>query len=381
MNREDFPILSAHPELVYLDSANTALKPQTVVDAVTRYCESIGANVGRASYTLGEEATREFEAVRGSVAGLIGCSSDEVVFTYSTTYGLNQVARGFMHRLETEDVILLSLHEHNSNLVVWQKVAEETGAKIQFAEEEFELERVKIFSYALVSNVTGQIFDYAELIGELRENGALVCVDAAQAVGRREVSVVDLDCDFLVFSSHKIGGPSGVGVLYCRRDLMDEMVPLVYGSASVESVGRTKSGLRSGASRFEPGTPNIEGAIGLGAAVEYCNVEANTVHDCELVEAWSMVVDKSGLREWVVGESEVGIFALNHPKVHPHDIAMLLDGDGIAVRAGKMCADLLLDNLGIARGVVRASCGSYTTVEDLRKFAEGYARAIERLDG
>jgi cysteine desulfurase/selenocysteine lyase len=402
MRRDQFPVLARHPGLVYLDSANTTLKPRAVAEAVAAYYEDYSANVGRATYGLSERATAAYEAARGKVAGLIGATADEVIFTYSATYALNLAARavqgdlaagGVRGGLGPGDVILLTLHEHNSNLLIWQQVAAETGAELAFIEEPFEAERVKVFAYSPVSNITGEVFDYRELVRGLPADVRIV-VDATQLVSRRGVRVAELGCDYLVFSSHKLYGPSGVGVLYMRRDLQERARPLVYGSQTFERVWRDGVELAAGPRRFEPGTPNIEGVIGLGAAVDFVQkvgLGRLRAHDEKLVQVYLDAVAEYGLGEWVFGRPEagssegglgqVGVFALDHPRAHPHDIAMLLDAEGIAVRAGKACADILMQTLGRTRGVVRASCGTYTTAAEVRKFARAYRRAVERLDG
>lgn len=386
MKREEFPVLARWEKLVYLDSANTTLKPQCVIDAVRDYYESYSANIGRATYRLSELATKKYDEVREKVGNFIGASTKEIIFTHSATYGLNQIAFGMSGRLKRGDVILLSLHEHNSNLLVWQQVARETGAVVKFVEEPVDAARVKIFSYALVSNITGQVFEYSDLVHDLRSRGALIAIDATQAVSRMAIDVSALDCDFLVFSSHKIYGPSGVGILYARRELMDEMTPLIYGSQTFADVSRDGFKLLDGVAKFEPGTPNIEGAIGLGVALDFVKsigFEEIVAHEAELIREFVKAIAESGLEEYLLTDAmpETGVFALNHPRVHPHDIAMLLDTEQIAVRAGKACADLMMQTLGLERGVIRASCGVYTNVDDVRRFVRDYAEAIRRLDG
>jgi cysteine desulfurase/selenocysteine lyase len=386
MRRRDFPILKRHPKLAYLDSANTTLKPRAVIDAVREYYEEYSANIGRAAYEWSERATAEYEEARRQVAGLIGAGSDEVVFTHSATYGINQIAQGMRARLKRGDVILLTMFEHNSNLLVWQKLAEETGAEVRFVEEPVAVERVKIFSYTLASNVTGELMDFGEIVRDLKQRGALVAVDATQVVSRMRVDVGELGCDFLVCSSHKLYGPSGVGVLYMKRELQEEMAPLVYGSQTFGEVSRAGFRLLAGPARFEPGTPNIEGAIGLGAAVRFVRaigLEKLWEHDQKLVQVYREEMSKNGLEPYMVGrpERQIGVCSLAHPRAHPHDVAMLLDAEQIAVRAGRACADVLLQTMGLGRGVVRASFGMYTTAEEVRRFVRAYRRAVRRLDG
>lgn len=385
MNRDDFPLLKNQPNLIYLDSANTTLKPQIVIDAVRDYYENYSANIGRATYEIGEKATRNFEAARTKVAKFLGAKADEIIFTHSATYGLNQIAVGVKSRLSRGDVILLTRHEHNSNLLVWQKIAAETGAKIQFADDEkVELNRVKIFSFALVSNVTGEIFDYNNLIKKLRNFDALIAIDISQAVGHLRVDVCEIDCDFLTFSAHKMYGPSGVGVLYIRRDLQGKIDPMFYGSQTFAKLDETHFDLLNTPAKFEPGTPNIEGVIGLGAAVDYLQKIGSAKireHEIELINYFRKLLAQKNLAQFLVAQpqNQTGVFAFSVPETHPHDLALALDADDIAVRAGKACADLIMRNRSLVRGVVRVSFGIYTDKNDLQKFANSFAHAIERL--
>lgn len=388
MNRDDFPILQNQPELVYLDSANTALKPQVVIDAVNNYYTNYSANISRTSYQISERATAKFNESREIVAKFLGARADEIIFTYSTTYGINQIAQGIKSRLKTGDIILLTLNEHNSNLLVWQEIAKETGAKIAFVEEisETEIAKIKIFSYSLVSNMTGEVFDYSELTQKIHAVGGLIAIDASQAVPHLETSVKKLGCDFLVFSSHKIYGPSGVGVLYIRRDLQSTIQPLVYGSQTFDKISKTDFKLVVGPAAFEPGTPNIEGVIGLGAAIKYLqkiDMKKITAHDHEIIDDYYQIIDTLKLGDFVFRKTanQIGVCSLTHPRVHPHDIAMLLDGQNIAVRAGKACADLVADRYDKRQGVLRASFGLYTTKSDIEKYLRAYKNAIEELNG
>jgi cysteine desulfurase/selenocysteine lyase len=387
MNREDFPLLARYPKLAYLDTANTALKPWAVIEAVANYYEQIGANVGRATYDLGEQSTAEYEAVRGKVATFVGAAPGEIIFTHSATYALNQVVWGLREFLRRGDVILLTRYEHNSSVLAWQAAAEATGAEVVYYDGGELPANVRVFSYCLASNITGEVFDYSELVAQLRAQGVLVVVDAAQAVGKIAVDVRELDCDFLVFSAHKMYGPSGVGVLYARRAAQSKLVPLVYGSQTFAEISEQGHKLLGGPARFEPGTPNIEGAIGLGAAVDYLRdvgLDEITAHDQALARYALEKLAQAGLDQFVVGapntpNRRIGVLSLSHPRVHPHDFAMLLNEDDVAVRAGKSCSDILMQELGLDRGVVRASFGVYSNESDVDRFVEGYARAIERL--
>jgi cysteine desulfurase/selenocysteine lyase len=385
MNRSDFPIFAKRPELVYLDSANTTLKPRPVIDAVADYYNNYSANVGRATYRLAEQATTAYHEARRQVAQFIGASDDEVIFTHSTTHALNQVAWGLRDKLRAGDVILLTEQEHNSNVIVWQKVAAQTGAKLAYLDDDPPFDRVKIFAYSLVSNVTGEVFDYSKEIATLDRRRTCVVVDAAQAVSKMPLDLAKLDCDFLVFSSHKLYGPSGVGLLYARAKAQTQLRPLVYGSQTFAEISRQSVKLLDGVERFEPGTPNIEGAIGLGAAIKYLNcVGMSKVqrHDQDLVAYALDQLQRHNLAQYLVAtpSRQVGVLSLNHPRIHPHDFALLLDQTHIAVRAGKVCSDILMQKLGASRGVVRLSFGLYTTTAEIDKFIAGYTKVLEQLD-
>jgi selenocysteine lyase/cysteine desulfurase len=382
MNRGDFPIFKNHPKLAYLDSANTTLKPQCAVNAVRDYYENIGANIGRATYDLSEHATAAYESARFKVAEFIGAESDEVIFTHSATYGINQVARGLQHLLKPGDVILLTHYEHNSNILVWQQVAKESGAKVAHIEDSPNFNNVKIFAYSLVSNVTGEVFDYGEAVKQVRASGGFVLVDATQAMSHIPVGVSKLNCDFLVFSAHKVYAPSGVSVLYARKGAQARLQPLVYGSQTFSDISKNGFTLLSSVQRFEPGTPNIEGAIGLGAAITFLqgsNLRKMWGHDQELTKYALKSLQGSTLQRLVVGKPQVGIVSLAHPRIHPHDFAMFLNEEQIAVRAGKACSDILMQKLGLNRGVVRISFGIYTTKEDINRFIAAYQKVVERL--
>ncbi|MCL1876851.1 cysteine desulfurase [Candidatus Saccharibacteria bacterium] len=392
MNRADFPIFKGQPDLVYLDSANTTLKPRTVIDAVRRYYEDYSANVGRATYDLAERATAQYESTRNLVADFIGANPDEIIFTHSASYAINFAVFGLKKFLHAGDVILLTEYEHNSNIIAWQKVAAETGAEIVYLPssraQRGNLDRllrsarngkkIKTFSYSLISNITGELFDHRELSAWIRARGGLVLVDATQAVGRMSVDVNELNCDFLVFSSHKIYGPSGVGVLCARSNAQTKLEPIIYGSQTFTSILPQTTELSHDYSRFEPGTPNIEGVIGLGAAIEYVNSVIAT-HDQDLTQYAIEKLEQNDLKKYLIGEPQVGILSLNHPTIHPHDFAMLLNQKNIAVRAGKACGDILMQKLGLNRGVVRISFGIYTTKTDIDKFIAEYQNAIGRL--
>ncbi len=384
--RSLFPILTSHPELVYLDSANTTLKSDLLLKALAKYYHHHLTNVGRSGTDWSTWVTRQYQLAHQDAGELIGVKSDNIVFTYSSTYAINMVRHGIQHTLHPGDIILLTLHEHNSNLLPWLALAKQTGARVKYMEELplSDLSRVKLFSYSLASNLTGEIYDYHNLTTQIRKQGGLVLVDATQAVPHLDVSVDRLNCDFLVYSAHKVYGMTGLGVLYIADDQIQSLTPMVYGSQTFSHIDRSDYELLSSAERFEPGTPNIEGALGLRVGLQL--LKAFRRQEEALGEYFLSQLRQHQLDRFLIGSinpttRHVPIFSLAHPTVHPHDIAMLLESQQIIVRAGKSCADIPAQHLGEARGVIRASLGIYNTQQDIDRFITGYKQALNRLGG
>ncbi len=384
--RSLFPILTSHPELVYLDSANTTLKSDLLLKALAKYYHHHLTNVGRSGTDWSTWVTRQYQLAHQDAGELIGAKSDNIVFTYSSTYAINMVRHGIQHTLHPGDIILLTLHEHNSNLLPWLALAKQTGARVKYMEELplSDLSRVKLFSYSLVSNLTGEIYDYHNLTTQIRKQGGLVLIDATQAVPHLDTSVDRLNCDFLVYSAHKVYGMTGLGVLYIDDDQIQSLAPMVYGSQTFSRIDRSDYELLSSAERFEPGTPNIEGALGLRVGLQL--LKAFRRQEEALGEYFLDQLRQHQLDRFLIGPDDpdtrhVSIFSLAHPTVHPHDIAMLLESQQIIVRAGKSCADIPAQHLGEARGVIRASLGIYNTQQDIDRFITGYKQAINQLGG
>ena len=384
--RSLFPILTSHPELVYLDSANTTLKSDLLLKALAKYYHHHLTNVGRSGTDWSTWVTRQYQLAHQDAGELIGAKSDSIIFTYSSTYAINMVRHGIQHTLHPGDIILLTLHEHNSNLLPWLALAKQTGARVKYMEELplSDLSRVKLFSYSLVSNLTGEVYDYHNLTAQIRKQGGLVLVDATQAVPHLDVSIDRLNCDFLVYSAHKVYGMTGLGVLYIADDQIQSLVPMVYGSQTFSHINRSDYELLSSAERFEPGTPNIEGALGLRVGLQL--LKAFRHREEALGEYFLDQLRQHQLDRFLIGPDDpdtrhVPIFSLAHPTVHPHDIAMLLESQQIIVRAGKSCADIPAQHLGEARGVIRASLGIYNTRQDIDRFITGYKQAINQLGG
>lgn len=397
--RDDFTILkrqvNGHP-LTYLDGAATSQKPSQVLDRIRAYYDQENANVHRGVYTLSQEATTSYEGARAKVAAMIGATAAKnIVFTRSTTESLNWLAQGYgPNQLEAGDEILLTQLEHHSNIVPWQVLAKATGARLRYVsltdEGEIDLanfkdklsQKTKIVSFAHVSNVLGSLAPVKEMTALAHEVGATVIVDGAQAVGHFPIDVSDLDVDFYAFSGHKMLGPTGIGVLYGKTDFLEAMTPVQYGGEMIERVTLEEATFQEIPWRFEAGTPNIAGAIGLGAAVDYLNeVGLETIADKEeelMAAALSALAEIPNLT--VYGPKDAknhhGVLSFNLAGVHPHDVATVLDMAGVEVRAGHHCAQPLMDYLDI-QSAVRATFAFYNNQEDLDRFVSALRQARE----
>jgi len=396
--RPDFPILARQIHglpLVYLDSAASSQKPRQVLEAMQRYYERSHANVHRSIHTLGEEATELYEAARDAAREFIGARfREEVVFTRGTTDGINVVARAVANMLRQGDEIVVTEMEHHSNLIPWQMVCRERGAVLKavpvtdagFLDMEafarLLSSRTKLVATAHVSNVLGTINPVADLVRKSREAGALVLLDGAQAAPHLALDVAALGCDFYVFSGHKMLGPTGIGVLYGRREMLEQLEPGLGGSEMIKEGWIDHAQWNDLPWRFEPGTPPIAEAVGLHAAIEYLDklgmarVEAHERELCRLtLDALETIpgVTLYGPRN---PELKGAVVAFNVEGIHPHDGAALLDERGIAVRAGHHCAQPLMKRLGIV-GTLRASFSVYNTSAEVVRLAE----AVEGLRG
>ncbi len=395
--RADFPILSekVHGKpLVYLDSANTSQKPQAVLKAMDAYYRHANANIHRATHLLSERATELYEGARARAAAFINArDSHEVVLTKGTTDGINLVAQSYgRSTLRAGDEIVISWLEHHSNIVPWQLLCEQTGAVLRVAPindaGEIDLDayagllsdRTRIVAVSHVSNALGTINPIEPMIEQAHARGAVVLVDGAQAIPHLPVDVQALGCDFYVFSSHKMFGPTGVGVLYGRRALLDAMPPYQGGGDMIASVTFEKTRYNVVPYRFEAGTPNIGGVVGFGAAVDYLtgiDRQAALAHEDDvLAYATKRLRELPSAR--VIGQAalKTGVLSFVLEGVHPHDAGTILDSEGVAVRTGQHCAQPVMDRYGIT-ATIRASIGIYNTREDIDVLMRALTRAVE----
>ncbi len=397
--REDFPVLSKKvygKPLVWLDNAATSQKPRSVIQSLVDYYEGYNANVHRGVHALSIESTDAFELARQKVADFIHADAAEsIVWTRNTTEAINLVANTWARdNIEAGDEILLTPMEHHSNLVPWQKVAQENGARLKFIpmheDGTLDLEnidaifgpRTKLLAIVHVSNSMGTINPVKELAAKARAVGAAVLVDGAQSVPHMPVDVNDLDCDFLAFSGHKMLGPTGIGVLYAKRDVLEEMDPFLRGGEMVLEVWYDRATWNALPMRFEAGTPNIADAIGLGAAVDYLQalgMENVRQHEVELTgyglkrfEELDEVVVYGPQNPDVRG----GAILFNASDIHPHDLGTIMDRQGIAIRTGHHCTMPLMRTLGVA-ATARASFYVYNTTQEVDTLVEGLKEALE----
>jgi len=382
--RRHFPLICDNQQ-IYLDSAATAQKPQQVIDAISTFYSSSNANVHRAAHQLSAKATAQFELARTTVAKFIHAhSSKEIIFTKGTTEAINLIAQSYgRSTLKPGDQIVVAVSEHHANIVPWQLLAQQTGAQIKVinltTNAELDLvhaqsiitEQVKIVAVAHASNVTGIINPITELIALAKDVGAITVIDGAQAIAHINVNVAALDCDFYVFSGHKLYGPTGIGVLYGKKQLLESMPPWQGGGEMIKRVSFSGTTFNQLPFKFEPGTPNISGVIGLAAAIEFLNKfdrEQLCAHENNLMQqARAALLNINGLT--IIGDvtKKLSIISFVFTDEHPSDVATLLDQQNIAVRAGHHCAMPLMEYLEL-NGTIRASFAPYNNQNDVDNF-------------
>lgn len=399
--RKDFSILDQivnDEPLVYLDNAATTQKPTQVLEAIAAYYAKDNANVHRGVHTLAERATAAYEAARERVRSFIhAASTKEVLFTRGTTTGLNWVARYAESVLQPGDEVLISVMEHHSNTIPWQEACKKTGARLIYAylkDGMLDLadfrskltEKTRFVALAHVSNVLGVVNPIKEIAELVHKTNALLLVDGAQSVPHMKIDVQDLDVDFFAFSGHKMLGPTGIGVLYGKEELLEQMSPVEFGGEMIDFVYEQEATWKELPWKFEAGTPNIVGAIGLAAAIDYLDkIGMETVHQYEqelIAYVFPKLQAVEGLT--IYGSEDLtqrsGVISFNLAGLHPHDVATALDYEGVAVRAGHHCAQPLLSYLGVA-ATVRASFYLYNTKADCDKLVEALQKTKEFFDG
>ncbi|RIW38884.1 cysteine desulfurase [Bacillus salacetis] len=397
--RKYFPILdqevNGHP-LVYLDSAATSQKPLQVIEALDKYYREYNSNVHRGVHTLGTRATDGYEGAREKVRKFINAASvEEIIFTRGTTTAINTVAASYGRANVGEgDEIVISHMEHHSNIIPWQQLAKETGATLKYVplQEDGTISiedmkntvtsNTKIVSIMKVSNVLGTMNPIKEIARVAHEHGAVMMVDGAQAAPHMKVDVQDLDCDFFAFSGHKMGGPTGIGVLYGKKHLLENMEPVEFGGEMIDFVGMYESTWKELPWKFEGGTPIIAGAIGLGAAIDFLeeigmdDIEKHEHHLAAYAMEKMSEVDGMVIYGTKDPAKRAGLVTFNLDDVHPHDVATVLDAEGIAVRAGHHCAQPLMKWLKVS-ATARASFYIYNTEEDIDKLVSGLVKTKE----
>ena len=404
MRREDFPILSEkvhQRELVYLDNAATTQKPQVVLNAIVEGYSKWNANVHRGVHHLSQVATQKHEEARKKVAAWLNAEAEEVIFTKGTTDGINMLARSFGEAMVREgDEIIVSQLEHHSNIVPWQMLCERKKAvlKVIPLREDLSIdieafknmlnERTRLVSVAQVSNVLGIINPIEEIISYAHDKHIPVCIDGAQSVPHLAVDVKKMDCDFLVFSAHKMYGPTGLGVLYGKKEWLDQLPPAEGGGEMIEHVRWDKTTYNVLPYKFEAGTPNYIGSYAFSKAIEYVQeigIEKVATHEEKLVEyIEERLSSLSNVKIYATGRKKAGAVSFNVYRadgelIHPFDVGVLLDRQGVAVRTGHHCAEPLIEHLGVP-GTLRASVGLYNTKEDIDKLVAALERAIMMLE-
>jgi len=396
--RKQFPNLNRKVNgkpLVYFDNGATAQKPQTVIDSINAFYTEYNANIHRAVHTLSQEATEAYEAARKKVRDFINAADGtEIIFTKGTTEGINLLASCFSDSVQQGDEILISAMEHHSNIVPWQILCEKTGAvlKVIPVSEKGELvldeldqllsEKTKILSLTHVSNTLGTINPVKAIIKKARSFSSAVILDGAQAVPHMSVDVQDLDCDFYVFSGHKMYAPTGIGILYGKKEWLEKLPPYQGGGDMIKSVSFEKTEYNELPFKFEAGTPHISGAIGLGAAIDFIIKTGQEVierHEKELLQyATQKLKSVQGLKIYGESDQKASVISFLVEGIHPYDLGMILDKLGIAIRTGHHCTQPLMDFYQIP-GTCRASLSFYNTFEEIDILAEGINKAIKML--
>ena len=395
--RRDFPVLERSfrgKALAFLDNAATSQKPNAVIDAISKHYRESNANVHRGVYALAEETESSYLHARKVIADHLNVSTDEIIFVRSTTEALNLVAHSYARvHLGEGDVVALTTMEHHANVVPWQLVRERTGIKIEVAPilDDGSLDRdalraildhpkTKLLSLCHVSNSLGTINPVAEIVAEAKERGIVTVIDGAQSIPHGPVDLRAIDCDFFAFSGHKVFAPMGIGVLYGKKELLADMPPYQGGGDMIDEVTFEKTTYAPPPQRFEAGTPNVEGTIGLGAAIEYLGsldfAAAQTHEQSLLQQATTAMADLPGLTIHGNAPGKAAVISFTVDGIHPHDIATFLDAEGIAIRTGHHCCQPLMERLGVT-ATARASFAFYNTKEEVDRLVAALQKTID----
>lgn len=399
--RKDFPILDRKvrdgKQLVYLDNASTTQKPKQVIEAITNYYNNFNANIHRSVYSIAEEATEAYEKTRDKVAKFINVPKrEEIIFVRGTTEGINLIAYAWGRKhIKEGDIVVTTEYEHHSNIVPWQLLVKEKGAKLEYigVDDNGELildhldkylatGKVKLVTFSLMSNVLGTISDYETIISKCKKAGVKTLVDGAQAVPHMKVDLQKIGCDFFAFSGHKMLGPTGIGVLWVRKEVLETMEPFHGGGDMIREVHKYETTWNDLPYKFEAGTPNIADVIGFGAALDYLsNLGMENIRNHE-IELTKYALDKMSKIKGITiyGTKDIskrgGVISFNFHDVHPHDIATIVDREGIAIRSGHHCAQVLMERLDVA-ATNRASFYIYNTKDEVDKLIQSLQKVSE----
>lgn len=392
--KEDFPIFRNNPDLIFLDNASTTQKPQSVIDTLSHYYENYNSNIHRGIYQIAEKATAAYEKSRDKVTKFIGAGDRRsIVFTKGTTESINLVANSWGgHNLKPGDEVLITEMEHHSNIIPWQLICERTGADLKYIPinedgtldlsnpDKYFKNKTKIVCVIHQSNVFGTVNPITEIVKYAHEVGALVLVDGAQSTPHHRVNVTELDCDFFAFSGHKMMGPTGVGALYTKPEILEAMNPFLGGGEMIRKVTMEGSTWNDIPWKFEAGTPNIAQVIGFGSAIDYINkIGRDTITDYEnelLRYAQEKLQTIPGINIYGTAKDKGAVISFNLENIHPHDVAHILDTYGIAIRAGHHCAQPIMKKLNVA-ATNRASFYIYNTLAEIDQLAEGLRKTVE----
>jgi len=394
--KKDFPIFGHNLGLVYLDNAATSQRPLSVINAVKNFSERDNANVGRGVYSLVERAMQKYNQARKVVANFIGAEPEEIVFTRNATESLNLLAYTISSITpKNKDEILITEMEHHSNLVPWQQLAKRQGFKLKFVKinQDFTLDindlkeklndKTAIVSIAHVSNVLGTINPIKEIAKLAKSKEAITIIDAAQSIQHLPINVKELGCDFLVFSGHKVFGPNGIGILFGRKELLEKLPPFNFGGGMISKVTKENSAWANIPEKFEAGTQNIAEAIGLAESLNYLEkIRFDEISNWEKKltnYALSRLSEIPGIKIYHPKNNDIPIVSFNLPRIHPHDVAGLLDEKKIAIRAGHCCAMPLMEVLNSKGGVCRASFSIYNTLEDIDLLVDALKEVQEKF--